>query len=67
MESFEGIQIHSHDYKEPLIFRNKNVVVIGAGPSGLDISTQISGHANKVGSIFFPTLILDKNFYLRYL
>ncbi|KAK7584095.1 hypothetical protein V9T40_005058 [Parthenolecanium corni] len=48
MESFEGIQIHSHDYKEPLIFRNKNVVVIGAGPSGLDISTQISGHANKV-------------------
>lgn len=31
---FTGKQIHSHDYRVPTAFNDKNVVVLGAGPSG---------------------------------
>jgi dimethylaniline monooxygenase (N-oxide forming) len=46
--AFEGRQIHSHDYRRPEMFRGKNVLVIGAGPSGVDISQEIAKCANKV-------------------
>lgn len=32
---FSGKQIHSHDYRVPEIFDGKTVVVLGAGPSGI--------------------------------
>lgn len=31
---FQGQQLHSHNYRTPKIFLDKNVVIIGAGPSG---------------------------------
>lgn len=31
---FQGDQLHSHDYRVPTIFKDKTVVVLGAGPSG---------------------------------
>jgi cation diffusion facilitator CzcD-associated flavoprotein CzcO len=34
---FTGKQIHSHDYRVPEFFDGKNVVVLGAGPSGIYI------------------------------
>lgn len=52
IEKFKGIQLHSHDYKEPSKFANLNVLVIGAGPSGLDISNQISSCAKTVSVVF---------------
>ncbi|XP_014476792.1 PREDICTED: senecionine N-oxygenase-like [Dinoponera quadriceps] len=45
---FVGQQIHSHDYRIPEIFDNKNVVVLGAGPSGMDLALEISKCANRV-------------------
>ena len=33
-ENFLGQKLHSHDYRVPDIFKDKSVVVIGAGPSG---------------------------------
>lgn len=33
-ENFLGQKMHSHDYRVPDIFKDKSVVVIGAGPSG---------------------------------
>ena len=33
-ENFLGQKIHSHDYRVPDIFKEKSVLVIGAGPSG---------------------------------
>lgn len=48
LERFEGSVIHSHDYRINEAYRQQNVVVLGAGPSGLDITIEISGVATKV-------------------
>ncbi|XP_034936131.1 senecionine N-oxygenase-like [Chelonus insularis] len=45
---FQGDQLHSHDYRVPDIFINKNVIVIGAGPSGMDLALEISNKAKQV-------------------
>ena len=43
-EDFEGVQIHSHDYKgdDPGFFRDKTVVVLGMGNSAMDIAVEAS-------------------------
>lgn len=33
---FEGLQMHSHDYRSPEMFRNESVLIIGGGPSAKD-------------------------------
>lgn len=45
---FRGMQIHSHDYKIPHQFAGKRVLVIGGGPSGVDISQEVSKCARTV-------------------
>lgn len=41
-ESFKGKQIHAHDYRSAKRFRNETVLIIGAGPSGVDLTNEIS-------------------------
>ena len=48
MGSFPGIQLHSHNYRDPEAFRGKSVLVIGASNSGLDISREVAEVASKV-------------------
>ncbi|XP_050540119.1 senecionine N-oxygenase-like isoform X2 [Daktulosphaira vitifoliae] len=48
IENFQGLKIHSHDYRDSLIFKDKKTLVIGCGPSGLDISFDIAKTASKV-------------------
>lgn len=45
---FEGKQIHSHEYRKSDEFRGESVLLIGAGPSGIDISRNISEVAKNV-------------------
>lgn len=47
-DNFKGKKLHSHDYRVPEEFEGLNVVVIGAGPSGLDIGLEITSHAKQV-------------------
>ncbi|HLO89366.1 MAG TPA: NAD(P)-binding domain-containing protein [Nostocaceae cyanobacterium] len=47
-EKFTGKVIHAQDYKEPSIFSGKDVVILGNGASGVDISVSASYTANKV-------------------
>ena len=45
LESFAGYQVHSHHYRdpfEPYDFRGKRVMVVGAGNSAMDISSELS-------------------------
>ncbi|XP_065077840.1 senecionine N-oxygenase-like isoform X2 [Ochlerotatus camptorhynchus] len=34
---FKGVQLHSHQYRKPDVLQNRNVLIIGAGPSGRDL------------------------------
>lgn len=45
LEDFGGYQVHSHHYRtpfEPYDFRDKRVLVVGAGNSAMDIASELS-------------------------
>lgn len=48
MDTFPGLQLHSHAYRVPDVMLEKTVVVLGAGPSGLDLALEISKVAKQV-------------------
>ncbi|HEM7895583.1 MULTISPECIES: flavin-containing monooxygenase [Burkholderia] len=45
---FDGLQLHSSQYRTPEIFRDRRVLVVGAGNSGCDIAVEASHHARAV-------------------
>jgi dimethylaniline monooxygenase (N-oxide forming) len=45
--SFDGEQIHAHDYKEPSQLAGRRVVVVGMGNSAMDIAVDASYHARS--------------------
>ena len=45
---FKGNTIHSHSYRKPNGFEDKNVVVVGIGNSAGDIAVELSTMAKKV-------------------
>lgn len=45
---FEGKQVHSHDYRCSDPYKDENVLVIGAGPSGMDMAYEVSKVAKRV-------------------
>jgi dimethylaniline monooxygenase (N-oxide forming) len=47
-EIYSGCQMHSHDYRDPERFRNADICIIGAGPSGIDIVQAIAKTARHV-------------------
>lgn len=47
-EKFAGLQCHSHRYRSPERFEDQRVLVIGAGPSGLDLALHLSAVARRV-------------------
>uniref|UniRef100_A0A1I7UIU1 Flavin-containing monooxygenase n=2 Tax=Caenorhabditis tropicalis TaxID=1561998 RepID=A0A1I7UIU1_9PELO len=57
---FHGTLIHSHDYRKASDYQDKEVIVIGAGPSGIDIALQLSETAKRITLISrkatYPTL-----------
>lgn len=48
IKRWPGNQIHSHNYRVPEPLRDQVVVVIGAGPSALDIGQEIAKVAKEV-------------------
>ena len=46
--TFTGKTIHTHYYRSPDEYKDKTVLILGAGPSGTDIGIDISTHAKKV-------------------
>ena len=46
-DSFEGVQMHAHDFRDSDILRGKRVVVLGVGNSGVDIACASSYVADK--------------------
>ncbi|KAJ4249494.1 monooxygenase [Fusarium torreyae] len=56
-EAYPGVITHSKQYRTPHPFRDSKVVVIGNGPSGLDIALQINQECRKpaILSVRHPT------------
>lgn len=48
IEKFKGKYFHSRDYKNPVEFTGKRVIVIGVGNSGGDLAVEISHTAKQV-------------------
>jgi hypothetical protein len=45
---FTGEVFHSHDYRDPKVFLDKDVVVVGVGNSGMDIACDAARTARSV-------------------
>ena len=52
IELFQGEVIHSSDYKEPSIFMNKKVVVVGNSISSTDICSEALEHCTSLTQVF---------------
>ncbi|KAE8693783.1 repetitive proline-rich cell wall protein 1-like [Hibiscus syriacus] len=48
IDTWPGLQMHSHNYRTPEAFENKIVILIGNGPSAVDILKEISPLAKQV-------------------
>ncbi|XP_037821044.1 senecionine N-oxygenase-like [Lucilia sericata] len=48
MDIFKGLQLHSHLYRSAQMFKDKKVLIIGAGPSGMDITQHIAKTAKQI-------------------
>jgi cation diffusion facilitator CzcD-associated flavoprotein CzcO len=44
---FRGSLVHAADYREPSSFRDRDVLVVGAGSSGLEIAADLAGGAAR--------------------
>lgn len=67
MELLGSRAIHSHYYRKPYSYKDKKVLVIGAGPSGIDIARIVGTVAEKVylsygDNLFFkaPDYVIHK-------
>lgn len=64
--SFEGVEIHSHDYKTPDLLKDRRVLVVGVGNSGVDIACESARWAEKTflstrrGAHVVPKYILGR-------
>ena len=48
LDNFPGPVLHSHLYRTSHAFTNKKVLIVGSGPSGIDITITLAPHATAV-------------------
>ncbi|XP_069839715.1 uncharacterized protein [Dendropsophus ebraccatus] len=48
IKDFQGQVLHSHYYRYPEVFSSRSIVLLGSGPSGVDIAIELSAHAKRV-------------------
>ncbi len=53
LDRYDGQRLHAHDYRDPLPFKGRRVLVIGNGPSGMDISIDVG----RVNAPHIPVLL----------
>ena len=57
-EKFKEKVIHTHSYKKPDGFYDKNVIVVGIGNSGGDVAVELSSFAKNVINFNIAFLLL---------
>ncbi|MDP9605166.1 UNVERIFIED_ORG: hypothetical protein J2W38_004979 [Variovorax paradoxus] len=64
--NFDGELLHTSDYKHPELFKDKRVLIVGAGNSGCDIAVDAVHYARSVdisvrrGYYFVPKYVFGK-------
>ena len=48
LQHFKGTFLHSHYYRRPQDFKGKSVLILGNGPSGIDILVELSEYCSLV-------------------
>lgn len=48
IDAFKGSVIHSHDYRKPDPYNQKKVLIVGSGPSGVDILRLLDDISDEV-------------------
>ena len=48
LDQFQGLIVHSRDFRTGDVFQDKVVLIVGAGPSGVDIAPIVGTCATKV-------------------
>ncbi|CAG9863787.1 unnamed protein product [Phyllotreta striolata] len=48
VDNYSGEVIHSHIYRSAEKYKDKRILTVGAGPSGLDLTLQVAKFAKKV-------------------
>ncbi|MBN8867812.1 MAG: NAD(P)-binding domain-containing protein [Solirubrobacterales bacterium] len=65
-DEFEGEIVHTAGYKRPDVFRDKRILIVGAGNSGCDIAVDAVHYAKSIemsmrsGYWFFPKYIFGR-------
>ncbi|XP_046996704.1 senecionine N-oxygenase-like isoform X2 [Schistocerca americana] len=66
---FRGRQSHAHNYRRPDAYRGRRVLLIGSGPSGMDLALEVasvaqqvilSHHLDKSIGHLFPSNVIEK-------
>ncbi|MCM4166325.1 putative oxidoreductase CzcO [Arenibacter antarcticus] len=64
---FEGTQLHSVEYRNPMIFNGKKVLVVGGGNSGAQILSEVSKVAEAKWVTLEPPQFMPEDIDGRYL
>lgn len=51
LSSFDGEVLHSTRFKSGVEFKNKNVLVVGSGNSGMEIALDLANHGARTSII----------------
>ena len=57
LSSFKGLVMHSQNYRHPETFKDMDVVVVGAGPTGWDVSLDMATSARTIYLSYNQSLI----------
>ncbi|KAJ8747600.1 hypothetical protein K2173_011408 [Erythroxylum novogranatense] len=62
MESFNGEMVHSSEYKNGSVYRDRKVLVVGCGNSGMEISYDLASYGAKTSIVVrSPFHVLNKD------
>ncbi|MCB9461290.1 MAG: NAD(P)/FAD-dependent oxidoreductase [Anaerolineaceae bacterium] len=64
VSGFTGEVLHAHDYRSPDQIQGKKVIVIGSGPSGVDISVEAGDVAQHTTILIRAGIVLRRRFPL---
>jgi dimethylaniline monooxygenase (N-oxide forming) len=65
-ETFAGVQIHAHDYRDCDLFAGRRALIVGIGSSAVDIAAEVSYAAERTflavrrGAWIMPKYIFDR-------